>query len=254
MIDEIFDSAGLTKEQAAVYSQLLVSQGLEAAKVSYKTGLERTFVYKILTQLINIGLAEKIDKPKSVSIFQAMSPSRIKELVDNKAKEALAAQSLVAEKIGLLISEHNLNNFKPNIVFIEGVDGIKKITDDVLKEREIKIIRSHLDKQRKETAEVIEDQISKRLSLGMTTKVIGPLPAGSETDITKLKENDKARLVTRGIISGFEIPAQVIIYGNKVAITDYKDGMITTIIDNPNVKETFEKIFDFMFEKAGKLS
>ena len=62
-------------------------------------------------------------------------------------------------------------------------------------------------------------------------------------------EKDKTRNVTRRTIpEGFLIPSQIIIYGDKVSITDFKGGLIITIIENPAVRETFEKMFDYMFD------
>src|SRR5690606_28782729 len=50
----------------------------------------------------------------------------------------------------------------------------------------------------------------------------------------------------------FRKPAQIIIYGNKVAFTSFKDCMITTIIEDKSIctsmKTIFEKLWETYFE------
>ncbi len=43
------------------------------------------------------------------------------------------------------------------------------------------------------------------------------------------------------------IPAQIILYGDKTAITNFKDSMLTVVIDSKYIHETFRKIFEYVW-------
>jgi hypothetical protein len=47
-------------------------------------------------------------------------------------------------------------------------------------------------------------------------------------------------------------PAQVVIYGNKVALTSFGDCMITTIIEDPSITKTFNMLFEVLWSKHPK--
>lgn len=44
------------------------------------------------------------------------------------------------------------------------------------------------------------------------------------------------------------IPAQVIVYGDKVAITNFKESMITVAVESKYIAETFRLMFEYMWD------
>ena len=79
MYEEILIKSGLTRDQAKIYEVLLKNGVLPASKISLKAGLKRGLGYKIIEQLVVLGLVEKIDK--KVALFAPNHPSKIKELL-----------------------------------------------------------------------------------------------------------------------------------------------------------------------------
>ncbi len=253
-----FVLAGLTEEQAQVYDVLLKNKGLQANRVYQLCGIERTFAYKILNQLILLKLAQKQETKGQVTIFTAEHPQRIIELAEEKRQIAENAHKQIESEIGDVFSTYNLTIGKPSIQFMEGISGLKKLHQDIYKSRkDIKLFRSALDKTHAESRGLINEQRKVRVPLGLKTKIIGPLPNNlnmeDADEIREQKAKDASLLVDRRVVDNFEIPAQILIYGNKVAITDYKNNIVTTIIENDNVRETFEKIFDHVFNSSRKL-
>ncbi len=256
---DFYTSAGLSSEQAVVYDILLKHRRLPASRVSRLCNIERSFAYKILNQLIEIKLAQKTDEKGKISTFSAEHPKRLIELVEEKRLALENSQNQITAGIGKLISEYNLTLGKPNVSFIEGERAIIDMHSDITKEnKDIKLFRSVFDKVNSENRELIHKQRAARVPRGLKTKIIGPLPGKLTSDSTPgeikvQKDKDNSLLVERRIVDNFEIPAQILIYGNKVAITDYSNNIITTIIDSENVRKSFEAIFDRMFETGRKL-
>lgn len=251
---KLFLTAGLSVEQAKIYDTLLKNKGLAASKVSRLCSIERSLTYKVLNQLIDLKLAQKHETTGQITRFVAEHPQRILEIVNENRSRVESSYQQIQTEIGDVISSYNLTIGKPGVRFMEGIDGLKKLHEDIIRGgTDIKLFRSHIDKMAPESLELIRKQIDTRLMRGLKTKVIGPLPSGKNTtDIAALKKEDASRLVDRRVIDDFEIPTQIMIYGNKVAITDYKN-ILTTLIDNESVRETFEKIFDHVFSSARKL-
>jgi sugar-specific transcriptional regulator TrmB len=248
MKNEILTKIGLSEGESLVYSLLLKEGSLPAGKIAIKAGLKRGLCYKILDQLLANGLIEKIDK--KVAIFTPKHPSLIKKIIENKENEILNAKKEFELTLGNMVSEYNMQLGEPYVEFKEGLDGLKYLYGDINTEKKnIKLIRSPYDNDRPGFDELIKDQIRKQVRLQIYTKAITPKMHDSLETTTKF---DMERLTERRMVpkESLLIPAQIIIYGDKVAITSFKDYLMTTIIYNPNIKETFEKIFEFMWEKA----
>lgn len=251
---KLFISAGLSPEQAQVYDILLRHKELQASRLSKLAKLERSFVYKILNQLIELKLVQKREPKGEVAKFTAEHPQRILEIIDENRKLVENSYRNIQDNIGEIIAEYNLTIGKPSIRFSEGIEGLSQLHNDIMDGKQrIKLFRSVLDKTVPKNKELIQFQRETRIKQGLTTKIIGPLPSGKNTDVEKQKKEDREFLVDRRVIDDFEVPAQILIYGNKVAITDYKNNVITTTIESQSVRETFEKIFDYMFETSRKL-
>jgi hypothetical protein len=58
------------------------------------------------------------------------------------------------------------------------------------------------------------------------------------------------RNITRKVVplEKLELPSQVIIYNNTVSITSLKKEIVTTVIENEDIAQTFKKIFDYLWD------
>ena len=243
--------ADLTPEQIKVYSVLLQHKELPAGIIARKVELGRSFVYKIIDQLVELQLVEKIEQNGLVMRFKPVHPKRILELMAKKRENVEKSYELIEAELGKIISQYNLTENKPSLRFFEGLDGLRQVHKGIIAAKsDFKLIRSFLDKKDSGQHEIIRNQVKKEVSLGLRKQIVGPLPDGQDTNIPVLKQKDTDRFVNRKVIDDLNIPTQIMIYGNKVAITDYKNNVITTIIESESVKETFEKIFDFMYRNG----
>ncbi len=209
--------------------------------------------YKVIDQLLDLGLVERIDTAK-VALFAPTHPDRLTDLITKKQESLRIAEQSIKSVLGNMVSDYNLYSGKPNIRFYEGPQGVQTLYDDILLEKkDILLIRSPFDDSRPELADMVNKQIHSQKKNGIKTRAITPI--GSSSISTAIHE-DKERLVTRCLISkeNFSLPAQILIYGDKVALTSYKEFLVTTIIQNPDIRETFETIFNHIWKGAEKES
>jgi sugar-specific transcriptional regulator TrmB len=241
---------GLTHEQVKIYLFLLNNGISNAKNIALKTGLGRPLVYKVLDQLKALKLVDFRENIGKITLFQPNHPSILKSYIQEKKSQLDNSIKIFDKHYGLLASKFNVLTGKPNIIFMEGLNGLQEMYDDILNEgQNIRLIRSLLDHKDPKVASILRTHIDKQAKKGIKVDMVGP--PRYELTTEEMRKKDEARLVTRKVMpENFLIPSQVIIYGNKVAITDFKGEIITTIIENPDVRETFEKMFDFMFQNA----
>lgn len=232
----------------------LVSSGtLPARKIALQSGVNRSLVYKILKQLVEFGLVIENLVPSSVSTFTALHPSKLHSFIKKKEEDLKLADNALHETISTLGAQFNLTNKKPSVRFYEGVKGIEMLYKDILHTgKDIKLIRSPFDKNTQELEVLVNRQIKLQIENNIHVRIITPMDVPYDE---KLKKRDKAELVTRCRIPREEmnISAQIMIYGDKVALTSFQDCMITTIIEDKSITETFSILFEAIWKKYSKV-
>src|SRR4051812_9749020 len=110
---ESLRQAGLAKDQAAIYEALVKRGPSPASDIALSAGLGRPLAYKVLDELIEIGLVEKKDEPKKVAKFIPVHPLKLKEIADKRLDSAQNAKTALEGTLSKLISDFNLQSGKP---------------------------------------------------------------------------------------------------------------------------------------------
>lgn len=252
MFEQNLTEAGLTKEQAFVYEALIKHGASPARSIKQYVPLSRPLVYKVLGQLIGLGLAEKRASGKSTTLFAPLHPIKLKTFADKQIEQAEHAKSAVDGVLSKLISDFNTISGQPGIRILEGASGVAELYEDILNERQdICIIRSVLNYNDLRISDLVERQIQEQVRSGIKTRTLTPILP--DTTTVQL-EMDAKNLVERRLVHQdmFETPAQTIIYANKVALTSFAEPVTTTIIENEPIAKTFRAFFDYMWRASEK--
>lgn len=244
---DILESAGLDVQESKVYTTLLEQGALTILQLSERSGLKRTNLYNILPSLEKKSLVVQINKGTSAKYFPK-SPREIQKLLDIKETNINVAKSIFDIMSTELISKYSLVSHKPVITYLEGLGGLKKLYEDILDTKEdLFLLRSTYDDKREDVDKLVTTQVTAQAKRGIHAKVIGPAEKDAKELYTKY---DKIRLVEERFITKFpfNIPAQIIIYGNKTAIATIRQNIIITLIDNSEITQTFRVLFDFIWE------
>jgi sugar-specific transcriptional regulator TrmB len=241
--------SGLSASQSALYEVLIQNGPLTATRAAFLASVPRTLSYKVLDELQELGLISKKDEP-GVALFSPAHPLKLKELAEKRLTEAKDAKVALDSALSKLISDFNTVAGQPGVRILEGVRGVAELYEDQLNEGQpIKLIRSPKDDDVPELQALVRRQIEEQKKLGISVRVIAPMTPGTPK---KVIERDADRGVERRIVprDEFSIPAQVVIYANKVALTSYDGQIITTIIENTAIRQTFEILFEYMWKMA----
>lgn len=251
MNEKVLIDSGLTKEQAKIYLFLL-ENGLTPAKgIASKTGVGRALTYKVLEQLIALGLVEKRDTIGKIAFFFPAHPKRLKELIAVRTEKISETVQTLEKASGQFSSLFNLLSGKPNVQFYEGVGGLHAVYNDILDVgQDILVISSPIKENRTGVLHIIREQIEKQAERGIKTKAITPV-SGAQEVATPIPEDEKFLIDRKRVDAAkLNIPAQIIIYGDKVAITNFKESIITVLMESKYIAETFRIMFEYIWEKS----
>ncbi len=249
MIEETLIALGLSKEETEIYLALLSKGALSVSEIAKGTKVKRTYVYKICEDLLAKGLISISNKNKGVT-YAPLSPDYLLSIAQKKKQEADVTQQKIESLLNSLKEKYKAVEEKPIVQVFESIEGLKKIYKDILEEKsDILLLRSYYDDKRPDLDSVVMKQVGRQVSAGIHVRTITPL---EKTTKSMYKNFDKKNLVDRHIINStkFELASQILIYNEKVAIISLKKNIISTLIDNKDISDTFKTLFEYLWKKT----
>ncbi len=239
---------GLTPDQASVYEVLIENPALTARLVAVNAGVNRELTYIVLGQLESLGLVERLERPKKITLFRALHPKHIQKIVDNKNTEAEKATDAFNKMFQKMLLSYNSARHHPHVSFYEGLDGLAVVYDMVLSEaKKVQVIRSRYDYDNQDVRKMVTAQITAQANKGIESYVLSPLlPHMDNTPHIYSSKKKSARKIIP--VGKFDLPAQIIIYNNKVCITSFTDEIVTTITESPAIAQTFKILFAYIWD------
>lgn len=245
--EELLIKAGLTPDQSKIYETALKAGVLPASKIALKAGIKRGLGYKVIEQLVAMGLMEKIDK--KVALFAANHPSKIKEIIQKRSDDLKSTEIALAGAIGPMISDYNLTSGKPNVQFFEGEEGVKKVLEDSLYSREEILTYADITSIQKYVPKINEWYVEQREKKGIKKRgILLDTPEARAILASYHKSVTDSKLI-KLTAPPFESVMQI--YDGKIShITLSEDQMIGIIIEDPSIYEMHKALFNFTWNKA----
>jgi sugar-specific transcriptional regulator TrmB len=236
---------GLTAQQAALYGTLVRTGPLPASKLAREVGLSRPLCYKVLDELIELGLVEKDDKPGAVAKFSAAHPLKLKELADTRFAQAQNAKAALDGVLAKLVSDFNLQSGKPGIRFFEGREGIRECMNDALTSRtdiysyvDIAAIEKHIPDVSRDFAKARQKLKLKKKNIGVDTPENRAEVEGYYPDVTE------ERLIPW---PAEKFGTVMQIYDGKVSYFTVEAPMIGVIIADPHIYTMHRSLFEYVW-------
>lgn len=244
------ETIGLTKKEADLYELLLKLGETPANEIIKQSKLKRATAYKTLYSLEKKGLVKK-DESKNIIRFRPESPDKLMNFADQQHEEFDRAREDLRATIPQLTSNFIMAVEKPVITTFEGVEGLKKIYEDTLREK--KEIYAVL-----QTAEVnpeLYDWLTKSYAKRRTKANIhaSVIVASGKWSKDYMKKDEKENRTTVLVPDTlFPFQHEVDIYGDKVAFIHYKKGeaLIGIVINHPHIAQTMKAWFDLAWKGA----
>ncbi len=244
-------AAGLEPDQAQIYEILLKNGPLKAGKVAQKSTLKRGLVYKILDELVDLGLVLKNEPTGKIAIFEPAHPIKLKEFTESREQKLKTAQLALDGILGQLTSDYNLALNKPGVQFYEGLDGALKILNDSLNAKSE--IYSYMDNEtvNKYQPKINDEYVKKRNRLKIKKKII---TIDSEYIRNRAKSYNKPTTDIRVIQAPVPFSTVMQIYDDKVSyIVIDKERLMSVLIQNPYIAKMHRELFEVMWLTAKPL-
>jgi len=240
MYEKLLSAAGLNEKEALIYEQMLASGQATATQIYRKTPFKRGLVYKLLDQLTEKQLIQKIELPGRSVLFRVEHPVKITELVDNEAEKLRQYQKSIEKLLPQLVSHYNLAFNKPGIQFFEGEEGIKKVIFDTLTAKDV--IYTY-------AAAINAAYIKKRARLGLNKKVIA---IDSPFARNFFSQYHKAITDTRFLdYRAYPFSSVMQIYDDKVAyISLSEETHVAVLIADKNIYQMQKTLFEHTWDTA----
>ncbi|MCF7834872.1 hypothetical protein K9M48_02335 [Candidatus Gracilibacteria bacterium] len=240
-------SYGFSDKEAKVYLITLELGSSPASTIARNTAIKRVTVYTILKDLKAKGAITEASKD-GVAIFSAISPSVLMSSLESKYedfKSKLPDFLAIAEKY---------DNNKPKVQFFEGIEGVKKMYNELLGSKN-HIIRSFLGTH--EVSQSLKDYLNKSfVPLRVSHKIKAKVILCQSPDNKEYHQTNKKNLIESLFIDHdiFHLPCGIDIHsGNKVSFLMFSDQeMSGLIVTSSKLHDTLASVFDFIWETNKK--
>jgi HTH-type transcriptional regulator, sugar sensing transcriptional regulator len=237
---------GLSAKEAEVYLSLLKLGPATVRRLIEVTGYKRGDLHYVLDKLEKRKLVYRRPE-RNRFVVQAESPWRLRELLQSQAEVLSETEKQLQSLLPNLTSQFVLSTEKPSIRYLEGLEGMKQLYDEiVLDKKELLLFTSDYDRDDKELNEVINKAIKQQFRAGIKVRALVPyFPELDSSYFSYTKKHGiKSRVLPR---QNFVLDSQIAIWGDKVAMTSIKDQIVTTVIDNKNIAQTMRTIFELIW-------
>lgn len=247
VVTETLKLAGLTDDQAALYSALLTKGDRTARDATFTAKVNRTLGYAVLKQLEGMGLVLKTEEPGKVATFSPAHPAILQERVEAQAKSAERAAIALKSALPDLSSAYNLATGRPGIRFYEGLDGIREVLEDTLTAKETIYTYADLEMIEKYISDINRDYATKRDKIGLKKKAL--LLDSQENRF--LLEGYHTKVTDVKLIPAHAAPFKTVmqIYDGKISyFTLGTDTLVGVIITDPHIYEMHKALFEAQWE------
>lgn len=232
--------AGLTENEAIVYTSLLETGSRGAGTISRKTGLHRRVIYDVTERLIKKGLIGYIIE-NNKKIFQASNPNRFLEILDEEKNQI----NDIIPDMNLLFNQTKEKQ-KEDTLFYKGKNGLKTVFEDQLAEKK-EILILGASPVAYETLEFYFHWFDKtRVKEKIKTRIIFNKSEDKSFKIPRIPLSE-----IRYLPQKYSSPLAINIYGNKVAIILWsKDNPFAIVIKQEEIAIGYRNYFELMWKIA----
>lgn len=228
MLKELVENFYFTENEAKVYLAALQLGRSRVSGIAKKAELNRITAYEILKRLVQMGVAHSA-MYSGVQTFTVIAPDMLVEKMESRLK---VAQQILPQ-LGLF--DHS-NSVKPKIGFFEGIEGIRTLYEDTLtsKDRIIYNIANPENLMQTIGKNFFDQYVKKRFRRKIIVKVL--LPDSAKVKKYEKETKSSLREIKYFDAKKFDVPNEILIYDNKVALLSFSSLMGVLVEDKDITK------------------
>lgn len=252
MSNSTLNDIGLTLYESQLYELLLKLGEVSIRSLIKESKLKGSTVYSVVESLERKGLVSQRDIKKKIHV-KAESPTKLVEIAKNQYESANSNLTSIRDMLPLFNSLYINSTQRPVVRVYEGIEGIKRIYEDTLKEEKFIYALLSVGSIDKVLLKWLDSYyIKKRVAKKIHANVI----ASSDIEGKAYKEKDTKEFRTTRIVpqKSFSLDHEINIYGDKVAFIYNADEypLMGIVIQHPRIVSTCKSWFDLAWVGAGE--
>lgn len=240
---------GFSDKEAKVYLALLELGNAPVQEIAKKAGVNRATTYVVLDSLKKQGVASTVEQGKK-TMYAAENPATLMRLFKLREEEIREKEEEFKKALPELDALFNLSGNRPRVRYFEGKEGLRAMREDVLLSGVKEALNIYsLDEMREVfSSQENEEMARRREAVGLNVRAIYTSKKGVHTGF---KSKSERRFVP---YEKFPFVADIAIYGNRVSITTLRGKLLTVIIENQEIADTWKLIFELAWLGTSQFS
>lgn len=229
---------GLTDQESRVYVAGLASPESTVQDLANSSGVKRTSIYSFIESMLERGFLVRKKRGKRF-LYSAVDPKQLLEM------ERARLQELEDSVIPGLEAIHNSRKEKPAVLYFEGVEGIKEVYADMLKERQTIYELEDLEYIKKVLPKSFYEYFpAERARRNIELKAIS-----RDSKVTKdFIKKDMPLLRETKLVESADWKTDINIYGNKVALMSFRTSVpYCVLIEDSHLADTLRTAWEIMW-------
>lgn len=241
LIQDVLQHLGLNAKERRFFLSCFKIGPASIPEITQHARIERSTAYLIAKKLIGLDLIEEDLKSYGKKLIAA-EPKKLLRILSAKQRTIQRKELELEERLSEIESLYQATDARPKVRVFEGNNGLLSVWGDILeKEQEILLWSNQETESLFFTPSLHEKFITERKRKNILIRVLAVNNFKSKTlkslDLKNLRE-------TKLLPENVNFSAETYIYGDKIAIIDYKKDIIGIIIQSEPIAKTQRAIFE----------
>lgn len=238
---------GLSEKEASVYLASLELGPAPVQDISHKAKVNRATTYVMIESLMGRGLMSSFVRGKK-RFYASESPERLRAVLRMQRREIEQKEEELETVFPMLAALYNAEGAKPQIRYLEGVDGIQSVRE-LFQKLEGEIIQfspfdpavaaDELSPGREEhVREIVVKDTPYRALVVMDSPMMDQIPA---------LPNLEVRVLPRAL---FPTDAEITVRGDTMCLYSFKSSILAIVITSKEITNGFRSLFELSWKAA----
>lgn len=231
---------GLTQKEIKFFETCFNMGPSSINEIAKKSRLQRSTAYLIAQELIKKGFLQEDLKQYKKKVI-ALDPAKVLRLLSAKQRILRRQELELEETLPLLQAQYQASEIKPKISAYEGKGGLLQVWKDILSTENEILCWTNQETENLGLGFSNENFIKERIRRGIRIRALAVNnPRGKilqEADPSSLRQ-------TKLLPKETAFTTETYIYDNKVAILDYTQDLIATIIESQPIVASQRAVFE----------
>ncbi|MCF7865428.1 MAG: helix-turn-helix domain-containing protein [Candidatus Pacebacteria bacterium] len=254
-LKELVINLGLSEVESEVYLAALESGNATASQIAKIARLQRVTTYEVLKRLSNRGFVKvKVKHGTKVKYFLPIGLQEVKNKVKTKKNELETSLRGIDSLSSFFNQKLSIQKTKPEVLYFEGVEGVKTAIHDTLDQRPKEILSFSSDKWLDSvfSKNFLKEYWDRRVALRIATRGIIPNENKAISYFNKKKNESELRQVRSLPKDKFDFRNEIDVYDNNICIVSLEEGKEhAIIIRSESLAQSMRDVFEVLWMVSG---